>query len=223
MNKEVIVFLILILGACDQNNSSLEKIPTDRTIGVVGCSNTFQSVYGYRWAGGNQLWYVHRDNMHDYDSGAVMQWANAEQNFWETFDKYLTTNPKTSKVWWQLCIPQDQSHVTAEEAATVIQELRKRIPNVQIYVSPLSDFPDYPCEITGIEGVERAKSLANELDEMHDDVFMGPILGPLYSKEIGQEDHCHPNEEGMGKLGRQLKDFFDEIPEEQDTDAGENS
>ena len=204
--------IVLSITACTENIA--ESIP-DRTIGVIGCSNTFQSVYGYRWAGGEKLWYVHRDNMHDYDSGAVVQWVH-DRNFWEVFDKYLSQNSKTSKVWWQLCIPQDQAQVTAEEATKVIEQLRTRIPDVQIYVSPLSDFPDHPCEITGIEGVERAKSLAQELDEMHDDVFMGPILGPLYSKEIGQEDHCHPNEEGMGKLGRQLKEFFDVMP------AGDN-
>ncbi|HLC74767.1 MAG TPA: SGNH/GDSL hydrolase family protein [Candidatus Nanoarchaeia archaeon] len=212
MQKEAIIVLFLLAIAACSNNAIPKNIPTDRTIGVIGCSNTFQSAYGYRWAGGNQVWFVHRDNMHDMDSGSVMEWTRngPSRDFWKTFDNYLTQNPQTSKVWWQLCIPRDQADITTEEAAPIIEQLRKRIPNVQIYVSPLSDFPDHPCEITGIEGVERAKSLAIELDKQYDDIHPGPILGPLYAHEIGEEDHCHPNEEGMGKLGRQLKEFFDD-------------
>ena len=159
--------------------------------------------------------------MHDMDSGSIAEWAN-NPHFWEVFDRYLTQNPQTTKVWWQLCIPQDQSDVSSDKVFPIIQQLRQRIPNVQIYVSPLSDFPDHPCEITGVEGVERAKSLAIELDEQYDDIHHGPILGPLYAHEIGEEDHCHPNEEGMGKLGRQLKEFFD-VPKENMTEIENTS
>lgn len=215
MKKEGLLIVLLLLTACANYSQSYESVP-GRAIGFIGCSNTMQTVYGYRWTGGEKLWFVDKDNVHEYDSGAVGQWAN-DPEFWEKFDKYLEKNPKTSKIWWQLCLPQDQSGITYDEAIPVIETLREKIPNVKIYVSPLAEYTETVCEITGIEGIERGKTLAKELDENNDDVFIGPILGPLEPDEIWpQQDHCHPNEEGMGKMGRQLKEFFDG---EQDDDA----
>lgn len=215
----LVLFLLLIFGCTTETGQQTieNKIEEEqsRTIGFIGCSNTAQSIYGYRWAGGQKMWFIHRDNINDFDSGTVYQWINNDdprRDFWEIFERYYKKHPNTDTIWWQLCIPQDQVGVTAEEAEKVIQKLRNRIPNVKVYVSPLSEFPDHVCEITGVEGVERSKVLARELDERNDDVFMGPIVGPLTLKEIWpQEDLCHPNEEGMGKIGMQLKEFFDDV------------
>lgn len=216
MKKEVKLALLILLSACvlpseDQSDGAVNNPDQDqRTVGFIGCSNTGQTLYGYRLAGGTKMWYVNQDTLHGYDGGSVIEWVRND-DFWELFDKHLAQNPNTNKVWWQLCISQDQADVTYDDALPVIEKLRKKIPDVKIYVSPLSEFPDHICEITGAEGIERSKSLAQELDESNGDVYNGPIVGPLYPREIRpQEDHCHPNEEGMGKMGRQLKEFFDD-------------
>jgi len=195
----------------DKDQSALEI--RQATVGFIGCSNTHQTVYGYRWAQGKNIWLVERNSIHDYDSGSVVQWARdieEENQFWNVFDEHLKRNPNTHEVWWQLCIPLGESRITYEEALIVIENLRNKISGVKIYVSPLAEYTESVCEITGIEGIERAISLAKELDSKNDDVLPGPILGPLSLSEISHEerDRCHPNEEGMGKMGGQLKEFF---------------
>ena len=138
----------LIINSCVYDSSSgsskkaVEGETSKATIGFIGCSNTRQTVYGYRWANGKNMWLVDRDDIHDYDSGAVIQWAESQGDFWDVFDKNLAKNPRTTKIWWQLCLPRDQAGITYEEALPVIDELRKRIPNVSIYVSPLAEYTE---------------------------------------------------------------------------------
>ncbi|MBS3168661.1 hypothetical protein J4216_06040 [Candidatus Woesearchaeota archaeon] len=231
MKKDIIfcfILIIIILSGCNNikekffqdnsNNIQTDNQISQRTIGFIGCSNTRQTVYGYRWSDGKEIWKVDMDNIHDYDSGSVFQWAkDAEEGsgFWNVFDQHLRENPKTTKVWIQLCIPGGESKITYEQAFPVIEAVRKRISNVTLYVSPLADYTENVCEITGIEGIERAKTLAQELDSKNEDVFLGPILGPLSLAEITTNDRsrCHPNEEGMLKMGKQLKEFFNQTLE----------
>ncbi len=199
-------FLVILAGCVPQEDLSL----TNRSIGVIGCSNTAQTVYGYRWAGGEKMWIITEDTLHSYDGGAVRDWADDNSKLWDVFDTHFLRNPTTSIVWWQLCIRQDEVARSYEDAEQVLDILRQRIPGVRIYVSPLADYTGTVCEITGREGLEQAKSLALELADRNEDVFSGPFLGPLEPSQImEQEDHCHPNEEGMGLMGKQLKDFFD--------------
>jgi len=220
------IIIIITLTGCsniqerfsqdDFNNIQTEIPVSKRTIGYIGCSNTRQTVYGYRWAEGNQIWNVNINNIHDYDSGSVAQWAkDAEKGkgFWEIFDRELLRNPETKKIWLQLCIPKGEAKVTYEQSYPIIEMIRKKIPNVTIYISPLAEYTENVCEITGVEGIERGISLAQELDSRNDDLVIGPILGPLSLAEINEEDKskCHPNEEGMLKMGKQLRNFFDNI------------
>ena len=68
------------------------------SVGFIGCSNTRQTVYGYRWVGGEKMWKVEMNNLHDYDSGSIREWAKgAEKNrYWEIFDQHLAENPNTT-------------------------------------------------------------------------------------------------------------------------------
>lgn len=184
------------------------------SIGYIGCSNTKQTVYGYHAVGGKNIWVGSERRLHDYDGGAVIDWARGAEKgkgFWKVFDRYLAENPHTTAVWWQLCIRKDEAEMTYDNAVPILHALRKRIPHVTIYVSPLAEYAENVCEITGMEGIERATSLAQELDSRNDDVFPGPVLGPLYLSEITdkEKDRCHLNEEGMRKLGEHMKKFFD--------------
>lgn len=196
-------------------NETRETEIGDASIGFIGCSNTKQTVYGYWWVDGEEIWEVTMNDLHNYDSGSVLNWAEDSETgneYWKEFDKELARNPGTTKVWWQLCIPEDDSLITYDQAYPVIEALRKRIPNITIYISPLTDYTENVCEITGIAGIERAKSLTQELDAGNEDVVQGPDLGPLMLVEISknENDRCHPNEKGMRKMGRQLKEFFDD-------------
>ncbi len=227
MHKLLFLVLGLILGAGGlyafvQWTDRLDEAPSvsqaevaSTTVGFIGCSNTRQTVYGYRWAGGSKLWKVYRETLNDYDDGSVRNWADPDAlgyaGLWERLDAHLATYPNTTAVWWQLCLPRDQAEITIAEVKPVLEQIRSRIPGVTVYVSPLADYTQNVCEITGVEGIERAHSLAAELDTRHEDVLPGPTLGPLSLAEIAtqEQDRCHPNEEGMGTMGAQLKTFFD--------------
>ncbi len=179
-------------------------------IGFIGCSNTSQTVFGYFLEGGERFWSFSESDLHQYDGGAAISWAQNRNGYWETFDTFWRMNPETNTIWWQLCIRKEEAEMTYEDAFPVIEHIRSAYPNVTIYVSPLTEFTGEVCELTGIEGIERAKSLATELDERNEYVLLGPILGPLGPNDIGEgDDHCHPDEEGARMLGNQLRLFFD--------------
>jgi len=185
--------------------------PQQASIGYIGCSNTKQTVWGYHMVSGANIWAVNGRRLHDYDGGAVADWVEDGNKFWDAFDEYLKGSPKTTKIWWQLCIRQDEADMTYDDTVPIIEAVRKRIPNVTIYVSPLAEYTENVCEITGVEGIERAKSLAQEIDSRNEDIAAGPVLGPLSLAEITteEEDRCHLNERGMRMLGEQMKQFFD--------------
>ena len=98
-----------------------------------------------------------------------------------------------------------------ENAEVVVNEIRRRIPNVTIYVSALADYTDGVCEITGTWGLEKGKELVQELDAKNEDIFLGPVLGPMSKKETAK-DGCHlSSPDGKRKLGTQLRDFFNNV------------
>lgn len=212
----IIVFIAgFLIFKINFNNS--EEINENRPIGYIGCSNTMQSIEGYLRIGGETLWDFSDDEIHQYDSGTVSQWSDPEERsyerFWTTFNNNLARNPNTKIIWWQLCMPEDDL-TNYEQAVYVIEQLREKIQNVTIYVSPLNSFEEQgSCNITGIVGVERSVELAKELDANNEDVLLGPVLGPLGQDSL-EEDLCHLNNKGMAKIGLQLDDFFLELEPE---------
>lgn len=180
------------------------------SIGYVGCSNTMQTIVSYDLAGGRRLWAFDEDELHEYDGGAVADWSKgAEQgnSFWENFDRYLENSPNTKAIFWQLCIRKEEP-TPYEEAVPVLEAIRQRVPGATIFVSPLPPYTKGVCEITGTAGIERAKTLAEELDLRNDDVIPGPVLGPMTPADTA-EDGCHLSEEGLINLGQQMRQFFD--------------
>lgn len=186
--------------------------PNDASIGYLGCSNTMQTAASYWFAGGRTLWGFDEGELHEYDGGAVLDWSRGAENgndLWKAFDRYLESNPNTKAVWWQLCIRKEEP-TPYEDATPVLEAIRQRIPEAVIYVSPLAEYTDGICEITGTVGIERAKALAQELDSKNEDVILGPILGPMTPQET-YEDGCHLSEYGMRTLGQQMRLFFDNV------------
>ena len=188
----------------------------EASVGYVGCSNTMQTVAAYWSAGGSDnrtLWKFSEDELHEYDSGAVVDWARGTDEgneFWRTFDRYLENSPNTKALFWQLCIRKEEP-TPYEEALAVLDAIRERIPGVVVYVSPLPPYTDGVCEITGTVGIERARALAEELVSRNDDVVLGPALGPMTLADT-DEDSCHLSAKGMETIGSQMREFFDAPP-----------
>lgn len=203
--------LLIVFGAYYTWKWYQEELPTDATttIGYIGCSNTSQAVMGYRLVGGVAMWEVTEDTVHGFDGGAVVDWAkNAEKGnkFWRTFDKYLTANPNTEKIWWQMCV-RHQDAPSLADALEVVAAAQRRIPGVTMYVSSLPSYISNVCGITGVDGIERGKALARELASKSEGVELGPEFAAHEKGEI-EEDGCHLNEAGMRNVGEQLKQFF---------------
>jgi len=203
----LLVVTLLLMSACIKQPEN--TIPdADRTIGFIGCSNTRETVEGYHYMGGTQMW----DYERHYGSGTILDWSKNvdDSKYWNVFDKLLKKYPNTKTIWWQLCIMDNNRATSVEHADIVLNEIRKRIPNVVIYVSALADYTDGVCSITGTFGLEKGKELVPILDTNNQDVFAGPVLGPMSMKETAK-DGCHlSSPDGKRKLGTQLKEFFDD-------------
>lgn len=183
-----------------------QTIPADpQIIGYVGCSNTWQSVEGYHAVGGTQFWDVNEQ----YGGGNVTAWFDElpATGHWELVDSNLAEHPETNKIWWQLCIRQSQS-TPYEYAEAVLAGIRDRFPDATIYVSPLAEYPDAVCGLTGRFGVDRSIELVEELLEKNKDLVAGPVLEPL-TEDKTMPDHCHINEDSRPIVGQELKTFFD--------------
>lgn len=188
-----------------------EPLVTDNvpTIGYMGCSNTSQAVAGYRLVGGTQIWDIPEGHMHDFDGGAVDDWVRdieSESRFWPKFEEYLAANPNTKTIWWQMCVRHTDTP-TLQDALQVVAAAQERIPGVKVYVSSLPSYVNNVCEITGVEGIERGKVLAEQLAAASDVVEVGPQFVPHEKHEL-EKDGCHLNPVGILKLGEQLQAFF---------------
>ncbi|MEK6900259.1 MAG: hypothetical protein AABX05_03990, partial [Nanoarchaeota archaeon] len=206
--KKKTYFLLLIglfLVSCASETPDVEDISV--TIGYIGCSNTRETVEGYHYLGGKKMW----DYERRYGSGTVLDWSkdlDEESRYWEVFDQLLKKHPQTKNIWWQFCIMDEDKTTSYEHASAILNQVRQRIPGAVIYVSSLPPYTEGVCSITGTFGIEKAKELAQELDENNEDVFAGPVLGPMAPIDT-REDGCHLTPDGKRKLGNQMRLFFD--------------
>lgn len=179
-------------------------------IGYMGCSNTIQTVAGYALVGGRRLWPPDVR----YNAGAVANWyegvGNEDDRWWNAFRTLFDEFPQTDTVWWELCIRKEESETSYAHAEAVLDEIRKRIPGVTIYISALPPYTEGICKITGTEGLARAVELRDELVAKNSDVLLGPSLGPM-TGENTSDDGCHLTEQGRLNLGIQMRNFFDKI------------
>src|SRR3989344_4032383 len=213
MKKLIIIILLLALCSCTQTSPDVDD---SLTIGFIGCSNTRETVEGYHYVGGTKMW----DYERHYGSGTLLDWSRDvdDSTYWNVFDKLLKKYPNTKTIWWELCIMDKERTTSYEHANIILNEIRKRIPSVVIYVSALAEYTDGVCEITGTWGLEKGKELVQEIDLKNQDVFLGPFLGPMSLKETAK-DGCHlSSPDGKRKLGTQLKDFFDGSNQVQQTE-----
>lgn len=180
-----------------------EETSTPKSIGYVGCSITYQIVEGYFLMGGRSVWPVEQR----YDDGGVMNWGNPRMPFQRVFDENIQRYPDTEVIWLQLCIPVHDP-VTYTHANSVVDMIRTRLPDAEIYVSSLAPYA-HLCEGSGTTGVALGQRLAEELAERRADVKLGPTFSTLTESET-ENDKCHLEAPGKRKLGKELKEFFDE-------------
>ncbi len=183
--------------------------PAADSYGVIGCSNTAQSVEGYRV-------------MSDLDllvsgglgGGSLGRWGDPtaieHESYWSLYADRRPAAGYTAVVW-QICL-RDSEHddvmsTEHEQWATfVIDKVRALDPGVTIHVMPLN-FYLHECPATGAGGPSVAAAIADwAVAELG--LARGPDLGPLDTTQV-ISDLCHLNGAGKDLVGGQLVDYLD--------------
>ncbi len=186
---------------------------TGTRLGVVGCSNTDQTVRGYEELSSQDLILGG-----DLGGGSVPRWGNPDnrryQLYWDLFDERRPEEGYDG-VWVQLCLRTvEHGGVFDEREAAwvthIVEQIRLRDPGVPIWISPINSYVEgYVCSAVGPEGATIAAITADWAATNLENVSRGPDFGPLSDAEIGRRDDCHPNGAGERLLGQQLLEFIE--------------
>lgn len=203
-----VALLVIFAWACSPATTATSPLPVAKaTVGYIGCSNTWKTVEGYHtFANGTNLWEADQN----YGGGDVVSWASDLSNanpYWSEFAKLLGGHPETKTLWIQFCVKSYSTYDQAYSAAvTMINEARRRLPGVPIYVSGLNDFtPLEICQNSGPSGTTYSRQIADVLSS-NGTALKGPVLSALTMQQT--TDGCHPNDIGEAILGPELKSFF---------------
>ncbi len=217
-------------GSSSSTSGSTSTTPPNpnsftKPIGFVGCSNSRDTVLGYRADAGTKMWVP---TTNTYGGGTVTKWTD-DNTYWSQFDQLSTMNPGTKVIWWSFCTypPTKDNETDAANyasALSIINTLNSKIPGVTIYASALNTYvAPHVCSITGADGPSRMQNLVNQLVN-EGRVKTGPVVGSLLSWESDgdpnnsagatqsndqtKSDGCHPNTVGEAFLGQSLINFF---------------
>lgn len=214
-------YLYTIIAYDAATNLSEESLPLEAAttattvpvfeapIGYVGCSMTLNAVNGYKTVGGTKFWPL----INTYGGGGLYAWAGNltdTNKYWAAFQQVANQYPDTHVLWWELCALGNQASLeTYDNALLVLNEIKRRLPDVTIYASaqPTYDPSDHICTIAGTGGVERMTGIVNTLIA-NGDVLPGPVMGPLLFPDQVSTDGCHANTAGQTYMGNQLAEFF---------------
>ena len=182
-------------------------------LGVVGCSNTDQSVEGYLEVSALDLL-----TPGGLGGGSITPWGNpSDQDYSTYWSFYDNRRPAEgySGTWVQLCIrtAEHQGAFDDDEMTWVthiVEQVHARDPGIPVWVSPINFYADgVVCEAVGVDGPAIAAETSDWAASALRDVFRGPDLGPLTQSDLGVRDNCHPGGSGRLLLGSQLAAFFD--------------
>jgi hypothetical protein len=185
----------------------------DGVIGVVGCSNTSQSVDGYNDVSDSGLL-----TSGDLGGGAISLWGDPSSGDYSTYwSLYDTRRPAEgyAGTWVQLCIrtSEHQGAFDADEqqwVTHIVEQVSARDPGIPIWISPLNFYGDgVLCEAVGVDGPAIAAETADWAASTLAGVFRGPDLGPVGQSDLGLRDNCHLGRDGQALVGSQLSAFFD--------------
>ncbi len=174
---------------------------TGASIGVVGCSNTEDSIEN----SGGYLTQSSKDLLAGSASGggSLSRWATNSRGHWDIYDS-MRPSGGYSSVWFQLCVRTGEGSGTYEQQMdSVLNQIRDRDPGATVLVSWLNHYTFDTCPQVDWGAEDRLLDYAASLG-----LVAGPWLGPLNQGQV-RRDNCHPSSAGSSFLGGQLVDFFD--------------
>ena len=179
------------------------------------------AINGAHTLGSTRFWYP----LPTYGGGGIWKWAQnltSTSTYWTAFDAAYQAQP-CNIIWWQLAaVATDKANETYANAVIVLNEIKRRIPGVIVYVSaqPFYTPSTHVCSIAGSDGPSRMASLVDQLVN-NGLCLRGPVMGPLdEATMLRPNDTCHANTTGENFEGQQLIDFFQNIPATSRTQIG---
>lgn len=155
---------------------------------------------GYATLGGKRLWPV----MGAYGAQVVQNWTG-DGGPWTAnggFESGIQQYGQPEAVWVMLCIFSNM--VTIDEAKQIVDNVRERAPDAQIYITgqPLNTGTD--CNLAGNGGAAKTDQIAQQVpgEAGYEDVIYAGTFGPLSPEQ--RSDGCHANAAGMELLGEQV-------------------
>lgn len=168
-------------------------------MGYVGCSMSDNVAAGYAAVGGQRLW----PSLPDYWGQVVQDWANPNDEVWNTFDAQVSTYGVPTAVWIMVCIFNPPG-VALDEMKTIVGLVRQRAPNATIYITgqPLYE-AGADCSVAGANGPQLTDDMAKQVanDSSLENVEYAGTFGPLSAAQ--KADACHANNAGQRLLGEQ--------------------
>ena len=185
----------------------------DGILGVVGCSNTGQSVDGY-----NEVSDAGLLTTGDLGGGSISLWGDPSNGDYATYWSFYDTRRPAEGypgTWVQLCIrtSEHQGAFDSDEeqwVTHIVEQIHARDPGIPIWISPLNFYADgVVCEAVGVEGPEISAETADWAASALAGVLRGPDLGPVEESDLSVRDNCHLGRDGRALVGAQLSAFFD--------------
>ncbi len=191
------------------SQTTLPGTITSNQIGYVGCSNTQLSVEGYHAVSGNKdlFWPIYNSF-----SESIERWAQNNSDAWQRFGQAERTSGTPTVVWVQICEQADRHIATYEDVKNTLSNLKQLLPHAVVYLSPINSFSSLSlCPKIGTDGADGREHEINFTDQAVREglALRGPDLGPLGPGDT--KGGCHPNAQGMQKIGTQLVNFFDHL------------
>jgi hypothetical protein len=175
------------------------------SVAYVGGSITRLGVVGAHAAGVTSLW-----ASYPIGGGTLVEW-NTNPYYLALFEEQVARNGPPSSVWVQLAfkdreaIVYDTNRERLDLAARLLQEIRARVGEVPVYVSPMADYEPLGLCRSVYKAPAMMRSLARTLVE-GGYALRGPKLPALDATEVS--DGCHQSEAGQLSHGVVLAEFF---------------
>jgi hypothetical protein len=201
------------------------------TWGVVGCSNTHDTIWGYHEVPSSDHTFWPFQSYH-IEGTTVIDWANPNDPHWPLFEQFVRRydgGASPPVIWFQMCESLDPSSstygvTTYDDVRTVLEHIHRLAPQAMVFISPLQSYqPADMCALMGPNGesIQRQIDFGNRavdegLASPGPGIKGNPNLGPL-TPSTTVEDRCHPTGgphgpgDGAIELGQQLNQFFDAL------------
>lgn len=218
LSRAATALLVVVVAACSSGGGSGNNAgPTAPTppppppppsssaqIAVIGCSQTSNAWRGWIAGGDMRVWELFQG----YGGGDVSDWARDVPNgdYWNRFDVNVDSNPDAGIIWWQLCTLLSRPGTEADVDA-IAAEIKRRIPGVVIYVTPLAEF-EKP-ETCNKDNLPNSRALTDYLVG-NGTARRGPELPRVLDAWIQPpqgDGGCHVGADGRAEFGAALTNF----------------